>query len=77
MAIEHTNVTLGGIKTVAEVSVTDEPTFCPFCGNRKLIMRGLPKWSAKSLEPCDPDNVAEIEEFQCHSDKCRGRSFWA
>ena len=48
------------------------PSHCPYCESRD-IDNGFPQWLASSLEPCDPNNKCELQEWQCLS--C-GAVFW-
>lgn len=57
--------------TPAQDTWTSPPICCPYCGSDRLI--GLTVWRAYSDE--DPDNVADLTEYQCEG-ACEGRSFW-
>jgi hypothetical protein len=47
---------------------------CPFCGSIEFL-RDLESWHAISL--LDEGNYHDLQEWQCHSEVCGGRSFWA
>jgi hypothetical protein len=53
------------------VNDTYSPILCPHCGSAK-VSSGV-TWIASSEEPCDPGNVAQLEEWHCQL--CE-RSFW-
>ena len=49
------------------------PQVCPFCGTDRPSPSV--EWEAYSLDPCDPDNKAVLDEYHCRNEDC-GRSFW-
>lgn len=49
-----------------------DPVLCPLCGSLALYVF-VTDWQARSLDPCDPENVVTIDEHQCAH--C-ARSFW-
>lgn len=48
---------------------------CPHCGG-KDITTNMAEWSAEALDPHDKGNTATLNEHQCQSTICQGRSFW-
>lgn len=47
---------------------------CPFCGCERFT--SMVQWHARSCEPFDAGNTAELTEYQCRDEDCR-RAFWA
>ena len=45
---------------------------CPHCGSQKTNDHA-PEWEARSLDECDLENTATLQEWQCH--ECFS-SFW-
>lgn len=50
-----------------------ESVCCPYCKGEKVTF--ITTWQARSEDPCDLDNTAQISEYQCFD--CDNRSFWA
>ncbi len=50
--------------------MNEQSVCCPHCGGNDVVE--AEGWFAKSNE--DPDNTAELTEFQCL--ECYNRSFW-
>ena len=54
--------------------IPDRVVVCPHCGSHN-VEDSYPKWFAHSLEECDLENTAILQEWQCREEDC-GRSFW-
>jgi hypothetical protein len=56
-----------------DVNQSAEIVTCPYCGENGWLHQ-VASWYAVSKE--DQDNVADLQEWQCHSAVCGGKSFW-
>lgn len=59
-----------------------KPYYCPHCGQGQKNLHEIVEWHCEPLDEYgkplgDPLAVANPTEWQCHSDECQGRSFWA
>lgn len=51
------------------------PKYCPMCGSRDSLQLFMVVWNTSSTE--DPGNTSKLDEHQCYSPQCNGRSFWS
>ena len=54
------------------METNEHPCFCPLCGSQNIVTADI-IWEARSTDPCDQNNTADLTEYQCHD---YAHSFW-
>jgi len=77
--------TFSGWISIPDFSFLDwrsDPYYCPHCGQGKVNLHRMEEFHCEPLDDDgkplgDPLHQCNPTEWQCFSDECQGRSFWA